>query len=138
MGLAGYYRKFIRGYGLISRPLTELLKKDRFLWTDKAVDAFVELKSALTSAFLLALPNYALPFVAETDASGTCIGAILMQSGHPITFINKGLAPRYMVLSVYEKELLALVSVVTKWSHYILGEHSIVKNDQKALKYLLE
>lgn len=61
-----------------------------------------------------------------------------MQSGHPIAFISKGLAPRHMALSVYEKELLALVFAVTKWFHYLLGQHFIVKTDQKALKYLLE
>ncbi|XP_070029666.1 uncharacterized mitochondrial protein AtMg00860-like [Nicotiana sylvestris] len=138
LGLTGYYRKFIRGYGLIRRPLTELLKKDGFWWTDKAAEAFAELKSALTSAPVLALPNYALSFIVETDASGTGIGVVLMQTGHPIAFISKGLAPRHMALSVYEKELLTLVFVITKWSHYLLGQHFIVKTDQKAHNYLLD
>ncbi|XP_019248584.1 PREDICTED: uncharacterized protein LOC109227846 [Nicotiana attenuata] len=126
--LAGYYRKFIRGYGLISRPLTDFLKKDGFLWNAKVVDAFAALKLTLTSA----------PVLVETDASGTGIGVVFMQNDHPIAFISKGLAPRHMALSVYEKELLALVFTITKWSHYLLGHHFIVRTDQKALKYLLE
>ncbi|XP_019259126.1 PREDICTED: uncharacterized protein LOC109237290 [Nicotiana attenuata] len=138
LGLAGYYRKFIKSYGLISQPLTELLKKDNFKWTPSVELAFIALKKALTTAPVLALPNYSLPFVIETDASGTGIGAVLMQEGHPISFISKGLAPRHAALSVYEKELLALVFAVSKWSHYLLGHHFIIRTDQKALKYLLE
>ncbi|XP_019246354.1 PREDICTED: uncharacterized protein LOC109226006 [Nicotiana attenuata] len=138
LGLAGYYRKFIKSYGLISQPLTELLKKDNFKWTPNAELAFIALKKALTTAPVLALPNYSLPFVVETDASGTGIEAVLMQEGHPIAFISKGLAPRHAALSVYEKELLALVFDVSKWSHYLMGQHFIIRTDQKALKYLLE
>lgn len=116
--------------------MTELLKKDNFHWSVSADQAFAELKMALTSVPVLALPNYALPFVVKTDASGTGIGVVLMQSYHPITFISKGLAPRHVALSVYERELLALVFVVTKWSHYLLSQHFIMRTDQKDLKYL--
>ncbi|XP_075096365.1 uncharacterized protein LOC142174465 [Nicotiana tabacum] len=138
LGLAGYYRKFIKGYGLISRPLTELLKKDNFHWSEAAEHAFKELKIALTSAPVLALPDYGIPFVVETNTSGTSIGAFLMHNDHPIAFISTGLAPRHIILSIYERELLALVFAVTKWSYYLLGKHFIISTDQKALKYLLE
>lgn len=138
LGLAGYYRKCIKGYGVLSRPLTDLLKKDNFIWSDNTAQAFNNLKVALTSAPVLALPNYSTPFVVETDASGIGIGAILMQNGHPIAFISKGLSSCQVALSVYEKELLALVFAVTKWYHNLLGKYFIVKTDQKALKYLLE
>ncbi|XP_070031874.1 uncharacterized protein [Nicotiana tomentosiformis] len=93
-------------YGLISKPLTELLKKDNFHWSVSADQAFAELKMALTSVPVLALPNYSLPFVVKTDASGTGIGVVLIQSYHPITFISKGLAPRHVVLSMWLAKLL--------------------------------
>ncbi|XP_075099010.1 uncharacterized protein LOC142175903 [Nicotiana tabacum] len=95
----------------------------------------INLRSALTTSPVLALPDYSTPFVVETDASGTCIGAVLIQHGHPIAFISKGLAPRHLALSVYERELLALVFALTKWSHYLLGQYFVVKIDQKGFEY---
>lgn len=61
-----------------------------------------------------------------------------MQEGHPLAYLSKGLSPRQKGLSVYDKELLALVLAVTKWSQYLLGRHFVVKSDQKALKFLLD
>lgn len=61
-----------------------------------------------------------------------------MQEGYPIAFLSKALGPKQMPLSVYDRELHALVMAVTKWSQYLLGRHFVVKTDQEALKYLLE
>lgn len=138
LGLSSYYWKFIQSYELISRPLTDLLKRDNFHWSEEAEYAFLTLKSTLITAPVLDLPNYAIPFVVETDVSGLGIGAVLMQSGHPIAFISKGLAPKHIALFVYERELLALVFAVTKWSYYLMGQYFIVITDQKALKFLLD
>ena len=61
-----------------------------------------------------------------------------MQEGHPIAFLSKALSPRNLGLSAYEKELLALLMAVTKWKHYLLGYHLIIKTDHQSLKYLLD
>ncbi|XP_019253895.1 PREDICTED: uncharacterized protein LOC109232588 [Nicotiana attenuata] len=138
LGLAGYYRRFIKGYGVLSKPLTDLLKKDSFQWSCKATEAFSKLKEAITSAPILTLPDFSIPFGVETDACSLGIGAVLMQNGQPIAYLSKGLSPQHQSLSVYDKELLALVMAVSKWTQYLTGKSFTVKTDQKALKFLLE
>ncbi|KAL3534919.1 hypothetical protein ACH5RR_003380 [Cinchona calisaya] len=109
LGLTGYYRRFVQGYGVISKPLTKLLKKEALKWADQA-----------------------------TEACSIAIGVVLMQEGHPIAFLSKSLCDRNKGLSIHEKELLALVMAVTKWKHYLLGHHFVIRTYHQSLKYLLE
>ncbi|XP_059295620.1 uncharacterized protein LOC132048955 [Lycium ferocissimum] len=121
----------------VPKTLTCLLKKEGFKWSEEATLAFEKLKLALISRTVLAMPDYSKPLW-WADASGKGIGLVLMQQGHPIAYIGKSLAPRHQAMSVYDRELLALVFAVIKWSHYLLGRPFTVKTDQKALKNLLE
>jgi hypothetical protein len=95
LGMAGYYRKFVHGYGIISKSLTELLKKGvQFIWTSKHEASFQALKQALVSTPVLALPDFTKNFSIETDACDKGIGAVLMQDCHPLAFLSKALGPK--------------------------------------------
>ncbi|WVZ53038.1 hypothetical protein U9M48_004029 [Paspalum notatum var. saurae] len=137
LGLAGYYRRFVRHFGVIARPLNDLLKKGAlFVWTSQHDGAFQALKEALITAPVLALPNFSVPFCIETDASGVGVGAVLMQQGHPLAYLSKALGPRTMGLSAYEKEYLAILIAVEHWRHYLqLGEF-LIYIDHRSLAQL--
>jgi hypothetical protein len=96
----------MHGYGVIARPLTRLLKKGAFKWTLEAELAFQRLKQAMVSIPVLALPDFNIPFVVDTDACDDGVGAVLMQKGRPIAFLSKALGVKYRKLSIYEKESL--------------------------------
>ncbi|TQD70724.1 hypothetical protein C1H46_043741 [Malus baccata] len=138
LGLTGYYRKFIPQFGRISAPLTQLTKKDGFKWSPAATAAFQELKNAMLSPQVLALPNFSKPFVIESDASGVGIGVVLQQGGRPIAFTSQVLGPKNQALSAYEREMLAVVHAVKKWQSYLLGSHFIIQTDHHSLKYFLQ
>lgn len=95
LGLTGYYRKFVKHYGLIAKPLTQLLKKNQFKWNAQAQEAFETLKAAMTSTPVLALPDFSKPFIVETDACDIGIGVVLLQGDQPVAFLSKALATQH-------------------------------------------
>lgn len=137
LGLTGFYRKFIRNYASIPSPLTNLLKKDSFQWNTEAQQAFSSLKSAMTSAPILSSPNFSIPFDLDTDASGTAMGAVLMQHNHPIAFFSQKFCPRLLRSSTYVRELHAITTAVKKWRQYLLGHSFTIHTDHKSLKELI-
>jgi hypothetical protein len=112
LGLAGYYRRFIRDYGKICQPLFEALKKGEFHWSSKQLDAFNKIKQALCSTPVLALLDFTQPFILEADASDKSIGAVLMQGGRPISFLSKSLGLKSAELFTYEKEAMAIIEAL--------------------------
>ncbi|GMJ09298.1 hypothetical protein HRI_004599000 [Hibiscus trionum] len=114
LGLTGYYRRFIKHYGSINKTLTQLLKKDSFVWSAEAEVAFHELKQAMCQAPVLALPDFTKTFYLETDASSRGVGVVLSQDGRLVAFLSKALGPKHSDLSIYEREYIAILLAVTK------------------------
>ncbi|KAH9660390.1 hypothetical protein KPL70_024180 [Citrus sinensis] len=120
LGLTGYYRKFVVRYGKIAAPLTDMLKQDSFTWSPTAEAAFDELRQAMASTPVLALPNFTKPFSIECDASGRGIGPVLMQEGRPLAYISKALSRKNLAMSTYDKNGVHRLS---KYAHFSALSH---------------
>jgi hypothetical protein len=136
LGLIGYYRKFVQYYGILTKLLTTLLQKKQFQWSADAQAAFDQLKVAMSSTPVLALPDFSKQFVVETDASDIGLGAVLMQDDKPIAFLSKSLSANNKFLSIYEKEFLALIMAVERWRPYLQRQEFVIRTDHKNLAYL--
>ncbi|CAM8954476.1 unnamed protein product [Rhodiola kirilowii] len=134
LGLAGYYRRFVSQYASRASCLTNLLRKDAFLWDNKAAAAFDDIKLALTTTPVLALPDFSKQFTLQTDAFGVGIGAVLQQENQPIAYFSKQLEPSRRFSSAYEREFFALVTA-EKWIAKLLGyEFEVAYNPGKENK----
>ncbi|KAJ8475477.1 hypothetical protein ONZ51_g6534 [Trametes cubensis] len=115
LGFSNFYRRFIRDYSKIVRPLTELTKKDQpFLWTPDCQKAFDTLKKRFTEEPILQIPDPEKPFQIECDASKVATGAVLRQQGegglwHPCAYLSKSFTPAERNYQIYDRELLAIV-----------------------------
>ena len=140
--LAGYYRKFIKGFSQIASPLFKLLRNNiTFVWTQEQEKAFQELKHKLTSAPILIYPDFTRKFYLYTDASDNGLGAVLAQHDadgkeRVIAYASVTLKPSEKNYSTTEKEALAVVWAVRQFRHYLLGTLFEVTTDHNALRWL--
>lgn len=123
---------------MICRPLFDSLKKDSFVWSNTQQLTFDNLKNKLTNALVLALPDFAKPFILEADACGYGLGAVLIQEGRPLSYYSKAIGPKAAALSTYDKEALAIIEAVKKWKHYFADTSLVIRTYQESLKYIQE
>jgi len=141
IGLAGYYRRIVPQFAAIARPLHALVgKRGSFAWSEEAQKSFDQLKSALTSPPILAMPMDSGEFILDTDAANETIGAVLseIQQGQErvIAYASRQLDRRKMNYCVTRKELLAVVYFLRYFKQYLLGREFRIRTDHSALTWL--
>ncbi|GJS39964.1 reverse transcriptase domain-containing protein [Tanacetum coccineum] len=141
LGHAGFYRRFIKDFSKISRPMTHLLEKNTpFIFSEECIQAFQTLKKKLTEAPILIAPNWDQPFELMCDASDYAIGAVLGQRiekhFRPIHYASKTMTEAETNYTTTEKEMLAVVYAFEKFRSYLIMNKSVVYTDHSALKYL--
>ena len=141
LGLASFYRRFIKHFSTKAKPLTDLTRESKmWQWTTVEENAFNSLKQSLVVAPVLHSPDFDLQFVVTTDASLVAVGAILEQDFgqglQPVAYESRKLNPAETRYSAYERELLGMVWAIGKWRHYLEGKHFIVQTDHSSLRHL--
>lgn len=142
LGHAGFYRRFIKDFSKIAKPLSNLLNKDiSFKFDESCLNAFDILKEKLISAPIIAAPNWKIDFELMCDASDYAVGAVLGQRKekifHAIHYASKVLNDAQINYATTEKELLSIVYALEKFRSYLIGSKVIVYTDHAAIKYLL-
>ena len=143
LGLASYYRRFIKGFATIASPMTALTKKETpFRWDSKCQQAFEDLKSLLTEAPILVQPLDVGKYVLDTDASNFGIGGVLSQirpdgGEKVIAYASKTLSPSQRNYCATRRELLAVVEMTHKFRHYLVGQRFLLRVDHASLTWLL-
>ena len=130
LGLFAYNARWVSNYSNKIQPLLKTLQQNHFPLLKEAKTAIETLKADISNASLT------IPIVIQTDASGSAIGATLFQSCHPIGFFSRTLSPSERNQSVIEREAMAIIEAVRKWSDYVRSFKTIIKTDQKSVAYL--
>ena len=142
IGFASYYRRFIRDFAEIAKPLHQMTEKATpFKWTTECHDAFQELRRRLVSTPILAHPDFSRPFILDTDASDTGLGAVLSQLDdqgreHVIAYGSRLLSKPERQYCVTRRELLAVVFFSQHFRPYLLGRRFLLRTDHGALVWL--
>jgi hypothetical protein len=142
LGHAGFYRRFIKDFSKITKPLCSLLEKNiTFNFSQECLIAFNALKEKLITAPIIAAPDWNLPFELMCDASDYAVGAVLGQRRdkilHVIYYASRTLTDAQLNYATTEKEMLAVVFAFDKFRSYLIGSKVIVYTDHSAIKYLL-
>ncbi|ESK86043.1 reverse transcriptase-rnase h-integrase [Moniliophthora roreri MCA 2997] len=143
LGFGNFYRKFIRRFSELARPLNNLTKKDtKFKWTKECQTAFDALKWKFLSEPVLIMLDTEKPFLIECDTSKWATGAVLRQQGtdgewHPCGYISHSLTPTEQNYEIYDRELFSIVRALESWQHYLIGgKHPItILSDHKNLMF---
>ena len=140
--LVGYYRKFIRGFAKIAKPLTMLTRQQvKFDWTPEHHKAFIHLKEAIVQAPILHYPNPNKTYIVYIDASDDACRDQLSQEHNgtefPVAFLSHTFTKTQCKWSTTEQEAFGVYYAITKWNYYLQGADSIVQNDHKLLAWFL-
>jgi hypothetical protein len=137
LGLASYYRKFIKNFAKIAAPLTNLLKKSAmtYEWEGACDEAFETLKGIMVKAPVLKLHDFDKDFEIHSDASDFAIGGVLVQEGRSVTSENKELSETERRWPTYKKEMWAVIHCLKIWGHYIGSKDVVVWTGNVTLKY---
>ena len=138
LGLTNYFRKFIKDYSSVAAPLMDLTRKDtdvKSVWNEIHTTSFEQLKKALTSTPVLALPDFGQPFELVSDASLRGTGGILLQDGKVIAYTSKKFSPAEKNYTTMEQEMLGVINALTEWRCYFGGSKLTLVTDHNPLKY---
>ena len=134
--LAGYYRRFVKGFSMIAVPMTRLILKNvKFEWSEKCQRSFEKLKAFLPEAPVLTQPTCGKEYVIYSDASLNGLGCVLMQEGKVVAYESRQLKPHEKNYPTHDFELAAIVFSLKIWRHYLYGEKCFIYTDHKSLKY---
>lgn len=137
LGLASYYRRFVKNFSSLASPLTRMTRKGvRFVWSKACENSFRELKFRLTTAGILIIPERGLGYMVYYDASREGLGCVPMQEGNVVAYGSRQLKTRERKYLTHDLELAAVVFALKLWRHYLYGENFEVFSDHKILKYL--
>ena len=139
LGLASYYRRFIKNFSSIAKPLTTLTQKgETFDSEAKQKKAFQTLKQALCTTPILSLPEGIEDFVVYCDASNQGLGCVLMQRGKVIAYASRQLKIHELNYTTHDLDLGAVVFALNIWRHYLYGTKSTIFTDHKSLQHIFD
>ena len=136
LGLAGYYRRFVKGFSMIASPMTRLLQKNvKFEWGEECQRSFDKLKAFLTEAPVLTQSTCGKEYMIFSDASLNGLGCVIMQGGKVVAYASRQLKLHEKNYPTHDLELAAIVFALKIWRHYLYGEKCFIYTDHKSLKY---